>query len=277
MKKIALTSLIAMFAFAGAHAGNVIDGNPLYMPKAGHFYSVSSLETGTRNVDTVKLKEDFGFGIMDRWTIELNTELSQDDWFKMAGWDSLGLTTAFRFADYENWKWDVIGGYGVGPVWGNGHHEFFHGSFLNKDQTMYTWTVGLRGGYTEHDFTIAGHLLMDYSNTESFNWDEHKYDVFTPEFYGMHTLRAGLDAQLVLNNRWNLVSGAEYTKLLDHYNSIRNVGKWDLTFGANYNLDATKYFGAYVTKTVNHTRATSQGDWEFADGFGAGVKFGIDF
>ena len=116
MKKIALTSLIAMFAFAGAHAANVIDGNPLYMPKAGHFYSVSSLETRTRNVDVVSLKEEFGYGVTDRWSVELNTALSQEDWFKATGWDTLGLKTAFRFADYDNWKWDIIGGYGVGPV-----------------------------------------------------------------------------------------------------------------------------------------------------------------
>ena len=39
MKKIALTSLLSVFAVSGAYAANTIDGNPLYMPKAGHFYS----------------------------------------------------------------------------------------------------------------------------------------------------------------------------------------------------------------------------------------------
>ena len=51
MKKVALTSLIAMFAFAGAHAANVIDGNPLYMPKAGHFYSVSDLGSHSEHLE----------------------------------------------------------------------------------------------------------------------------------------------------------------------------------------------------------------------------------
>ena len=42
MKKLALTSLLAMFAVSGANAANVIDGNPLYMPEQNHFYSVTT-------------------------------------------------------------------------------------------------------------------------------------------------------------------------------------------------------------------------------------------
>ena len=47
MKKLALTSLLAVFAISGAHAANVIDGNPLYMPGQNHFYSVSTLGSHT--------------------------------------------------------------------------------------------------------------------------------------------------------------------------------------------------------------------------------------
>jgi hypothetical protein len=266
MKKIALTSLIAMFAFAGAHAANVIDGNPLYMPKKGHFYSVTDLETSTRNVDAQTLTEEFGYGISDRLAIAIATDLSQEDWFELGQWNTLNVGLAYRFADYKNWKWDVLGAYGVGPVWGAGGH-FLHGRFLDKDDTMYDWTVGVRGGYTEGDFTLAGHVMIDYTNTKSFNWNDKDNS--------WHTLRAGLDGQLVLNNRWNLISGAEYSKSLDHYSET--VGMWELTFGANYNIDATKYVGAYLTKDVVHTKAPADGTWDFVDGFGMGVKFGIDF
>jgi hypothetical protein len=79
----------------------------------------------------------------------------------------------------------------------------------------------------------------------------------------------------VLNNRWNLVSGAEYTKSLDHYSET--PGMWELTFGANYNIDATKYVGAYITKDIVHTKFPADGTWEVEDGFGMGVKFGVDF
>ena len=274
MKKIALTSLIAMFAVAGAHAANVIDGNPLYMPKAGHFYSVTALESHTKAADAVALGEEFGYGIMDNWSIEVNTSLAQEDWFNKAEWESLGLATAFRVIDDSNWKLDLLGGYEVGPVL-DAHDGFFKGRFLNKEDTLYAWTAGLRGGYTEGDFTIAGHINMIYENTKSFNW---KHEVWAPaedEFAGLHLLNAGIDAQLVLNNHWNLVAGADYMKLLDHYSET--TGSWELTFGANYNIDATKYVGAYITKDVRHEKVASDGDWQFQDGFGMGVKFGIDF
>ncbi len=266
MKKIALTSLIAMFAVAGAHAANVIDGNPLYMPKAGHFYSVTALESHTKAADAVALGEEFGYGIMDNWSVEVNTSLSQEDWFDKGEWDSLGLKTAFRFIDVSNWKMDLVGSYEVGPVW-DGHDGFLKGRFLAKEDSIYTWMVGLRGGYTAGDFTIAGHVNMFYLNEESFNWDDKSL--------GVHFINAGLDAQLVLNSHWNLVAGADYAKMLDHYSET--TGEWELTFGANYNIDATKYIGAYITKEVQHEKVTNDGDWQFQDGFGLGVKFGIDF
>ena len=52
MKKIALTSLLAVFAAAGANAANVIDGNPLYKPRAGHFYSVTDLYSHSEDSET---------------------------------------------------------------------------------------------------------------------------------------------------------------------------------------------------------------------------------
>ena len=271
MKKIVLTSLLAMFAVSGVHAANIIDGNPLYMPKAGHFYSETMLGSHTDNVDVVGLGEEFGYGITDRLSVAGMVVLSEDDWFHAAEWDAMGIGLTYRFVDNAHWKWDVMGSYAVGPVWSAGGHKFLHGSFLDKHDTEYDWTVGLRTGYTEGDFTIAGHVMMDYYNTESFNWD-HK---------GFHTLNAGLDAQLVLTDKWNLVAGAEYEKSLNRYNDF--LGSWELMFGANYNIDATKYIGAFITKDVQHihTQALNgvqqDGHWEFQDGFGIGAKFGIDF
>jgi len=268
MKKIALTSLLAVFTASGAMAANVIDGNPLYMPKAGHFYSETALETETENVDMVTATEEFGYGITDRLSVAVSADLSENDWFDGAEWDSASLGMTYRIADYTNWKFDVLGGYGVGPVWGAGN-GFFKGSFLNKDETLYLWTVGVRGGYTAGDFTIAGHANMIYLNTESFNWDDKDNE-------GFHILNFGVDAQLVLNNNWNLVAGADYMTAYEYYSD--QVGSWDLTFGANYNFDATKYVGAYVTKTIAHNPyGATKGTWEIENGFGMGVKFGVDF
>lgn len=269
MKKIALTSLLAVVAVSGAHAANVIDGNPLYLPGENHFYSETSMETSTRDVDTVAFGEEFGYGVTDRLAVNVGASISENDWFHETGWDSMALGLTYRIADYTNWKFDVMGGYGVGPVW-DGHDGFFKGRFLAESQTRYSWVAGVRGGYTTADWTIAGHAMWVYENTESFNWGDDSFS----KGEGLHTLLLGIDGQLVLNNNWNLVAGAEYSKLMDHYSEVH--GDWELTFGANYNIDATKYVGAYITKDVTHSY-TTKGTWDFEDGFGLGLKFGIDF
>ena len=56
MKKIALTSLLAVFTASGAMAANVIDGNPLYMPGQNHFYSVTNLSSHTESIPFVKIE-----------------------------------------------------------------------------------------------------------------------------------------------------------------------------------------------------------------------------
>lgn len=267
MKKIALTSLIAMFAFAGAHAANVIDGNPLYMPKAGHFYSISDLGSHSEHTESWGLREEFGYGITDKLAVDVATTITDDQSFDKWSWNEMSFDLTFRALNKGNWKLDLIGKYEVDPVWGD------HEPFLDEDYTSYTWTAGVRGGYTNARFAVAGHALFNYENTESFNWNEKAGEE------GIHTLKLGVDAQLVLSNRWNLVAGAEYTGRLDKEDrgipgaTIKNAGTWEGMFGANYNIDTTKFVGAYVTGTMRH----ATGDWETDDGFGFGAKFGIDF
>lgn len=277
MKKIALTSLMAMFAVSGAHALalNTIDGNPLYRPKAGHFYSETGLASSTHDADTVTASEYLGYGITDRLSVEIGTVITQKDWFNKASWDNIDLSLNYRVADYQHWKADIFGGYSVSGVL-PAADGFFHGSFMNEKNTFYTWVAGARGGYTNYIFTIAGHAYMSYINKESFNWKQNAWT--EDEIYGVHVLTAGVDAQLVLNKRWNLVSGADYSKILDHYNDPDTMGQWDLTFGANFNIDKTKFVGAYITKEIKHVPTTdSKGNWDVQNGFGMEVKFGIDF
>ena len=273
MKKIALTSLIAMFAFAGAHAANVIDGNPLYMPKAGHFYSVSSLgsHTGDEEIKSWYFGEEFGYGVTDRLSVDVDTVVFDERSFDQWSWGDMGLGLTFRALDAKAWKADVIGKYSINPIWGN------HRPFLEKDDTNYTWTLGVRGGYTNARFTVAGHVMFNYENTESFNWDE------TAGKQGIHTMDIGVDGQLVLCNRWNLVAGVEYTGYLDNEFrgtpglEIKNAGTWGAMFGANFNIDATKFVGAYISADMNHQGGTNHDEWKVQNGFGFGAKFGIDF
>lgn len=258
MKKIALTSLLTVFAVSSAYAANVIDGNPLYRPGAGRFYSITSLDTHSKAVNDVVLGEEFAYGVTDDLAVVVGTTASQSDWFDVMSWDTLSVGVNYRALDYGNWKGDLIATYSMTPVWGD------HAEFMDKETTIYDWTVGARAGYVGDDFTIAGHVMFDYIGDESFNWNEE----------GLHLMRIGVDGQLVLTDSWNLVAGAEYMAWVDEEFWEADMGLWKLTFGANYNIDETKFVGAYITKDVQHV---NDGEWEVQDGFGMGVKFGIDF
>ena len=119
--------------------------------------------------------------------------------------------------------------------------------------------------------------MFNYQNTKSFNWNEDAGE------RGIHTVNLGLDGQFVIDNNWNLVAGVEYTGVLDkEYRGIpgakiKNEGKWEGTFGVNYNIDTTKFVGAYVSADMNHHGGTARDEWEVENGFGFGAKFGVDF
>ncbi len=258
MKKLALTSLLAVFAVSGAHAANVINNNPLYRPEAGQFYSVTDLGSDSRNTSSVLLDEEFGYGLTNYLSATITTSASQTDWFDNGAWDHVGVGLNWRAVDMGNWKGDIFGSYNALSLgtWGDDD------SWFDEDVTAYKWTAGVRAGYATAGWTVAGHVAFDYYNTESFNWDDS----------GLHMLRFGLDGQLVLNQNWNLIAGVEYNADYDNWSD--NVGYWTGKFGANYNFDANKFLGAYITKTMDHNGA---GNWEVDDGFGFGATFGVQF
>ena len=273
MKKIALSSLIAVFAVSGAHAANVIDGNPLYMPKANHFYSVSDLSshTGHNDIKAWTLNEEFGYGITDKLAVAVSTDINNEQFFDQWSWGETGLDLAFRALDMGAWKLDVLGGYSVNAMWPN------HQPMLKKVNTEYMWTLGVRGGYVASNWTLAAKALFNYWNTESFNWNE------AAGLQGVHTVTLGLDGQYALCDKLNLVAGVEYNGVMDkEWNgvpgaTVRNEGVWTGTIGANYNIDATKYVGVYMNADMNHQGGANRDEWEVQNGFGFGAKFGIDF
>ena len=272
MKKLALSSLVAVFAVSAANAA-VIDGNPLYMPKANHFYSISDLgsHTGSDEIKTWVASEEFGYGITDQLAVFTSTSVVDQQSFDQWAWNEMTFGAMFRALDMGEWKMDLIGAYSVDPVWGN------HSEFLDKVITDYTWTAGVRGGYTTSQFTVAAHALFNYTNSESFNWNEDK------GFRGTHEIALGLDGQYVIDRNWNVVAGVEYRGVLDkEWNgmpgaTVKNEGEWNGMLGVNYNIDATKFVGAYVTGSMNHQGGTNADEWEVDDGFGFGARFGIDF
>ncbi len=60
------------------------------------------------------------------------------------------------------------------------------------------------------------------------------------------------------------------------YNEVENKGYWNLTLGLNMNIDTTKYVGVYLNKTMAR-EADGELDVDDVNGYGFGVKFGIDF
>lgn len=263
MKKIALTSLLAVFAVSGAQAAakNVLDGNPLYMPQKNHFVSETYLESHTNATNEATLGERFGYGITDRAMVAVETSFSELDAFDTASWNEVALDGAYRVIGDGAWKLDLTAGYGVDAM------RAYHTDFLDKGETLYTWTAGVRGGYVQKDWTLMGRLNFIYANTESFNWNED-------EMWANHIMNVGFSGFWKMSDYWSGVVSADYYKVLDRYSEPDAAGYWDLSAGLNLNLDATKYVGVYVTKEVNHV---AKGEWKAADGFGFGAKFGIDF
>ena len=273
MKKIALTSLIAMFTVAGAQAANVIDGNPLYMPKAGHFYSVTDLGSHSEGTP-YGLEEEFGYGITNKLAVEVSTAVLENKAFDDFAWDDVALKATYRALDMGAWKLDLVGSYEAGAdLLGGGLYVHVkdgkpNGDNLNKwfdkDLTGYTWAAGVRGGYMTSTWTIAGHAMFNYLNSESFNWGDK----------GMHVWELGLDAQYVFDPHWSVLAGVEYTGItqdhlayddLEDPAKVKNAGSWYGELGVNYNIDATKFVGAYVSGDVVHKEkaGVAKDEWKF--------------
>lgn len=263
MKKIALTSLLAVFAVSGAQAAakNVLDGNPLYMPQENHFVSETYLESNSQSTNQATLGEYFGYGITDRLMVGLETSVSEMDAFDTTSWNEVALDAKYRVIGDGAWKLDLTAGYGVDAM------RAYHTDFLDKDATFYMWTAGVRGGYVQKDWTLMGRLNLIYANTESFNWNED-------EMWANHIVNLGFSGFWRMSDYWSGIVSADYYKIMDHYSRAEAAGSWDLSAGLNLNIDPTKYVGVYVTKEINHVSA---GKWEAEDGFGFGAKFGIDF
>ena len=263
MKKIALTSLLAVFAVSGAQAAanNVLHGNPLYMPQENHFVSETQLESNSQSTTEATLGEYFGYGITDRLMVGLETSVSEMDAFDTTSWNEVALDAKYRVIGDGAWKLDLTAGYGVDAM------RAYHTDFLDKDATFYMWTAGVRGGYVQKDWTLMGRLNLIYANTESFNWNED-------EMWANHIVNLGFSGFWRMSDYWSGIVSADYYKIMDHYSRAEAAGSWNLSAGLNLNIDPTKYVGVYVTKEINHV---AKGEWKAEDGFGFGAKFGIDF
>jgi hypothetical protein len=255
-----------------AACDNVINGNPMYRPVGGHFYSVTSLEThgfgGNSDIDYkgYNLNEVLGYGITDRLSIFIDTNASTTDSFKDGtfAWNNFGGGISYRALNEGNWKGDVYGkmrssmvqeasvGTAMAIVLGGGSLD---NDFWHEDTNAYTWTAGTKFGYSSCIWTLNGLFEYDYANSEAFNWDVE----------GLKGYRAGIEGQFVLNEDWNLIGRATYEMPEIFANYF--TGK----LGVNYNITTDMYVGVYAFQTMNEDADN------FGDQTGLGLQFGIDF
>ncbi|MBQ0013579.1 MAG: hypothetical protein KBS86_03360 [Proteobacteria bacterium] len=275
MKKIALTSVLAVFAATGANAANVIDGNPLYRPTLKHFASITTLTTGENSYANPRLAygydltEDFMYGFTDHFALGVETTVSYDtdnangsdlDHAHQLSLENVYVNGSYRFMDVCAFKADVLASVGREFVMNDGLH------------TMATvWGLGVKAGLDLGDFTIAGtigvHDIDMNVRLAEKGWLAWGIDA------EMWTLSAEVEAQYVINEDFNVVAGAKYMFDVSHDGYFEDLQQMNNPLvgkaGVNYNFDETKYVGAYATYDVNAEHQSKA--------WGVSVRFGIDF
>lgn len=234
---------------------NVLNGNPLYRPAQGNFYSITTLGTSVGKNDSLNgwgLNEQFGFGITDQLSAFLTTDFSTYK-FKSdsSNWNNLGVGLSFRYLDMGNWKADAYGSLTAMNL------PASNVQWWDSDTNVYNWNVGTRFGYSTCDWTVAGLFEYDYMNTGAFNWNDTGLG---------RDYRLGLEGQYAFNSDWNIVAGVTYEmpEFADNY--------WTGKIGVNYNFTSNMYLGLYATQEL----ADNNG-WKLDDNTGLALQFGIDF
>ncbi len=231
---------------------NVINGNPLYRPMAGHFYSVTDIETTvggySNSFDNWSLREVFGFGISDTLSIWLDTTASTHKFDGFYPWSNFGGGISARIIDVDGWKGDIYGKLDV-----MGGEDWWH-----EDFNLYNWTAGMKFGWSECLWTLNGLFEYDYTNTEAFNWGDK----------GIRGYRAGLEGQLILTSTLNLVANVVYE--MPEYVDNAFTGM----IGLNYNFADNGYVGIYAKQVLAED---ANEDWNLAKDTVVGVQLGLDF
>ena len=249
---VAAAPVAVAAADTGTHCAacdNVINGNPLYRPAAGHFYSVTDLTTNT-SFKPWGLNEVFGYGITDRLSVALNTAGSTSDSFKSNtfGWDNLGLGASYRWFNDTNWKGDVYGSLQV--------NRMFKDTFFNQNDNYYNWTAGTKFGYATCTWTLNGLFEYGYANTGAFNWGDVGGKMYT----------VGVEGQYVFDENWNIVAAVRYIMP-----NFEDANFFNGQLGVNYNFTPNTFLGIYVSQNL----VSKTGD--FDKDTGLGLKFGVDF
>ncbi|MDR0726708.1 MAG: hypothetical protein LBF37_01455 [Rickettsiales bacterium] len=262
MKKIALTSLLAVFAIpaisGGANAAVEeyghwrvrMDGNPLYRPMEGRAYSMTSFET-TSDWDYFSLAEEVGMGISDTLAFSFKTSGSYDSsdeprYGTKYNWDEIQLGLSWRYVDEGPWVADL---YGKGQILGSTEDGI-------KPQA-WNWTAGTTFGFIGWDrWTVAFTAQADYMTNARGD--------FSLDAWGM---KVAMDGLFNFDEHWNIIGGVNYNFNLDE--EYYNNNPLNVKLGANYNFDDWSFLGVYVEKDIKNGFNVNP--------MAIGARFGIDF
>lgn len=258
MKKLALSSLFAVFAVTSANAAVSdygewrvrMDGNPLYRPMEGRAYSMTDFELNT-DWDYFSLGEEVGFGISNTVSIFMNTSGSYDSsddprYNTKYNWDNVALGLSWRYVDEGPW---------VADLYGKAQSRLSTADGVKPQ--AWNWTAGTTFGFIGWDrWTVALTVQADYLRDARGDLDFNAWG-----------MKIGADGLFNFDQHWNIVGGIAYDFNIDgsyYHNNPLNV-----KLGANYNFDDWKFLGVYVYKDVKS--GFNQ------DPMGIGARFGIDF
>ena len=247
MKKIFVLSCVLVAG--AANASNVINGNPFYNPAAGRFYNLFTPIEVNSKFERFVMSDEFGYGISDEFAIHVATSGSYDSSdnpeFGKWAWNDL----EFGF------DWDLWHDAGrVAEIYGDVKQIYNTKEHLQT--VAYNWTLGARVGRMTDNWTVAGIVQVDYLN------DDLPHDTFDA-----WAMTVGATGQYLLSDSWNVVGGLLFD--FDLFDDYYDGERLRIEFGINYNFDATKYFGLYVSKDVVHSFERSPAVF--------GLQFGIDF
>jgi hypothetical protein len=152
--------------------------------------------------------------------------------------------------DQGEWKADVYGK--VAQIYSTGKN------FDTLETNWYNWTLGTKAGYVAGDWTLAGVVEADYRKDDLKGFDSESW-----------YMKVGLEGQYVMDSNWSFIAGLDYNFDIAADDFYGDDDQLNAKIGANYNIDSTKYIGAFLFKEI-----TTDFD---KNPLGFGLKFGIDF
>jgi len=209
LKLAMAASVMASPALAGPTTLSNME-NPLYMPAKKMFYSKLSNGVMLKVADSsdahkakgrdgnvefpiIRIQEELGFGITDRWAVHGSVQYTHDDDISRTGLSAGRIGTTYRLLDqYKGFVWDLYGDLHLGGV------------------------GEMRGAYKISDITLVGGKLPVDAN------GVFDYDNYSNGMWGFHV---GTRFGRVWNDRFTTSAFVEVLRTFgDDNNTIRVVG-----------------------------------------------------